>query len=66
MFAGLHFDVDDDRRDYGERRCITTGILGDSVVNLVWTPRDGGRRIISMRKARDDERQRYFERLGGP
>ncbi|HSV01500.1 MAG TPA: BrnT family toxin [Roseiarcus sp.] len=39
----------DDRRDYGEVRSITGGRLGGRFVVLVWTPRDGSRRIISVR-----------------
>ncbi|OPZ10131.1 MAG: hypothetical protein BWZ07_02815 [Alphaproteobacteria bacterium ADurb.BinA280] len=33
------------------------------MVILVWTPRDGSTRIISMRKANDREIQTYRHRL---
>jgi uncharacterized DUF497 family protein len=49
VFAGPVAEIEDTRRDYGERRFITVGLLGDRVVVIVWTPRNGSRRIISMR-----------------
>jgi uncharacterized DUF497 family protein len=53
----------DKRRDYGENRYITVGLLGERAVVLVWTPRGGKRRIISMRYANDRERQKYSKQL---
>ena len=64
VFEGDHFDSRDDRRDYGEPRFITAGWLNGRFVVLVWTPRDGGRRIISMRYGHDHEEERYRQRLG--
>ena len=64
VFAGNHFIEPDDRRDYGEPRYITAGWLDDRFVVLVWTPRDGGRRIISMRHGHADEEAWYRERMG--
>lgn len=49
VFDGATLTVEDDRRDYGEDRFITVGFLDDSMVVLVWTPRDGAQRVISMR-----------------
>ena len=63
VFAGFHLRRPDLRHDYGEDREITTGLLGGEVVVMVWTPREDSRRIISMRKADRDERERYFEEL---
>lgn len=51
--------IEDDRRDYGERRFQTMGLLADRVVMVVWTPRSGGRRIISMRDCNADERRQF-------
>ena len=59
VFAGTHLTIEDDRRDYGETRWIVFGWLDGRMVVLVWTPRDDSRRIISMRKAKDDEIQTY-------
>ena len=63
VFAGSTLTVKDDRRDYGEDRFITIGFLGGRMVVLVWTPRDGAYRIISMRKANDRERKFYSPRF---
>ena len=60
VFAGRTITVQDRRRDYGEDRFITAGHLGGRCVVLVWTPRDGARRIISMRFAHADEEKRWF------
>jgi uncharacterized DUF497 family protein len=65
VFAGFHVTAPDLRRDYGEERWITAGLLGAIPVVLVWTDRKESRRIISMRKADKDERQSYFERRSG-
>jgi hypothetical protein len=59
VFAGPTFDRPDDRRDYGEPRVITVGLLRGRMVILVWTPRAGARHIISMRKANDREKKHY-------
>ncbi|PKU25259.1 BrnT family toxin [Telmatospirillum siberiense] len=64
LFAGDHFTQLDDRRDYGEPRYITAGWLDGRFVVLVWTPRDGGRRIISMRYGHADEEAEFRERMG--
>ena len=65
LFTGRHFQMDDDRRDYGETRWITVGHLGRTMVVVVWTPRGEPRRIISRRKCNAKERQRYRARLDG-
>ena len=63
VFAGATITVVDDRKDYGEVRFITIGILLERMVVLVWTERDDARRIISMRKANDREQNVYGKRL---
>ncbi len=63
VLAGATLTVEDDRRDYGEERFITIGFLDDTMVVLVWTPRDGTHRIISMRKANERERTLYGPRF---
>ena len=64
VFEGPELTASDDRRDYGENRFVTYGYLQGRAVILVWTPRDDGRRIISMRHANDRERSRYEAALG--
>ena len=65
VFAGYHYTDTDDRFDYGEDREITVGLLNGDVIVVVWTERENSRRIISMRKARRDEREQYYQRLDG-
>jgi uncharacterized DUF497 family protein len=59
VFAGTHFTRAADRLDYGEARFITAGFLSGRFVVLVWTPRNDGRRIISMRHGHDREKARF-------
>ena len=62
-FADATLTVEDDRRGYGEDRFITIGFLDGAMVVLVWTPRDGTYRIISLRKASERERTLYGPRF---
>ena len=64
IFTGLHATVEDVRRDYGERRFISAGLLRGRLVVLVWTPRGAARRIISMRHAHAEEEIRWRQYLG--
>ncbi|HKR25683.1 MAG TPA: BrnT family toxin [Allosphingosinicella sp.] len=64
IFAGITVTVSDDRRDYGEDRWQTFGLLKDRLVTLVWTLRGSARHIISMRKCNDRERKKYEGKLG--
>ncbi len=66
IFAGDTLTREDDRAQYGEQRFITVGFLDDRMMIVVWTPRDGHERIISMRKANDRERKVYQGRMAGP
>ena len=63
VFDGPTITVEDNRRDYGEVRYITNGLLADHMVLLAWTLRDDARRIISKRKANARERALYEHRL---
>lgn len=60
VFAGVTISIQDMRHDYGEERIITAGHLAGRCVALVWTLRDGTRRIISMRHVHADEEQGWF------
>lgn len=59
VFAGRVYQQQDDRRDYGEIRLITVGLLRGRMVVVVWTPRGTDRHVISMRKANEREKARY-------
>lgn len=64
-FAGFALTAADTRFDYGEDRYVTVGAVRGVVVVLVWTARGAGRRIISMRKASENERESYFRAMAG-
>ena len=49
----------DSRKDYGEIRYITIGIIENILYSVVYTLRKGYYRLISARGARKDERQTY-------
>ena len=63
VFAGATLTVEDDRQDYGEDRFVTIEFLDERMVILVWTPRNGARRVISMRKANEREQALYTPRF---
>jgi uncharacterized DUF497 family protein len=64
VFDGLTAEVEDTRKDYGETRIICFGLLRGRLVQVVYTPRDAGRHIISMRKANARETARLAQILG--
>lgn len=66
VFAGAYLTVLDDREDYGEDRYQTLGLLNETVVMVVWTPRDNTRRVFSMRRCNDEERKLYYDYLDRP
>ena len=55
VFAGTTIQAVDDRKDYGEIRLQTFGMLRGRLVNVVWTQRGDIRHIISMRKCNGRE-----------
>lgn len=59
IFGGPRVTEDDLRRPYGELRHVTVGCLDSRMVVLVWTERDGTRRVISLRKANEREQAYY-------
>lgn len=63
LFEGPVFEAEDDRYAYPERRFSTFGLLGGRMVVVIWTETDGGRRVISMRKANEREQAKFRGRL---
>lgn len=62
--AALVFDKsvlewEDARSDYGEKRFIGIGCLNNIEISIAYTKRRNNIRIISARRARKDERQKY-------
>jgi len=50
---------EDRRKDYGERRYCVLGFIEDRLHSVVFTPRDGKPRVISLCKANKREVKRY-------
>ena len=63
VFAGLTFEVEDTRRDYGETRIICFGHLASRLVVIGYTPRGSIRHVFSMRKANEREQARIGPHL---
>lgn len=58
VFAGVTLEIEDRRRNYGEKRIICYGLLEGRLVVVGYTPRGADRHIFSMRKANDREKAR--------
>jgi len=54
----------DQRRDYGEDRYAAIGSLEGIVLTVIYTDREDGRRIISVRQSNRKERRAYIEAFG--
>lgn len=64
VFRGVTVEVEDVRKDYGERRIICFGQLHGRVVVIGYTPRGAERHVFSMRKANDREQARLAPYFG--
>lgn len=64
MLDGLTVEVEDTRKDYGERRIICYGLLAEGMVVVGCTPRGTVRYIFSMLKANDREQTRLAPYFG--
>ena len=63
IFAGVTLEIEDTRRNYGERRVICYGLLAGRVVVVGYTPRGADRHVFSMRKANEREKARIASLL---
>ncbi len=64
VFDGPTVEIEDTRKDYGERRIICYGMLAGRLVVVGYSPRGLARHVFSVRKANDREKARlapYFE-----
>jgi hypothetical protein len=50
---------EDTRKDFGERRYCALGFVDDRLHSVVFPPREGKPRVISLRKANKREVKRY-------
>ena len=58
IFAGVTIEIEDTRRNYGEKRIICYGLLAGRLVVVGYTPRGADRHVFSMRKANEREKAR--------
>jgi uncharacterized DUF497 family protein len=63
VFAGLTFTYEDDRFAYGEHRFVTLGLLKGIPVSIAHTETKEEIRVISFRKATDNEAQILFTQV---
>ena len=64
VFKGVTVEVEDVRKEYGERRIICFGKLKGRMVVVGYTPRGAERHVFSMRKANDREQARLAPYFG--
>ncbi len=64
VFEGLTAEIEDTRKDYGERRIICFGVLQGRLVVIGYTLRGSVRHVFSMRKANDREQTRFAPYFG--
>jgi hypothetical protein len=63
VFAGVVYEVEDRRKDYGEIRIMCFGLLKGRMVVVGYVQRGNVRHIFSMRKANDKEQARFRQQL---
>ena len=64
VIEGLTAEIEDTRKDYGERRIICFGVLQGRLVVIGYTLRGSVRHVFSMRKANDREHTRFAPYFG--
>jgi hypothetical protein len=57
VFAGITVEIEDTRKNYGEKRIICYGLLEGRIVVVGYTPRGADRHIFSMKKANEEREQ---------
>ena len=58
IFAGVTLEIEDTRKNYGEKRIICYGLLAGRMIVVGYTPRGADRHVFSMRKANEREQAR--------
>ena len=58
VFEGVTLEIEDIRKEYGEKRIICYGVLVERMVVIGYTPRGADRHVFSMRKANEREQAR--------
>ena len=60
IFDRPHFEIEDNRTDYGEKRIIVFGQFQGTIYFIVYTMRGESCRLISARRANERERKKYY------
>ncbi|MFT4046940.1 MAG: BrnT family toxin [Solimonas sp.] len=63
VFTGVTLEIEDTRKDYGEKRIICYGYLAGRMVVIGYTPRGKTRHVFSMRKANEREQRKIAPHL---
>ena len=66
VFENIVHSYEDSRKNYGESRITSIGLLNGRLMVIIHTRRGSNYRIISMRKANERERQRYQKPIKAP
>jgi len=61
VFERSYIEDEDRRREYGEPRYVAIGEVEGVPITVVWTQRDGKRRIIAAWPSSNRERRTYRE-----
>lgn len=59
IFDGFHATRADEKHSLIEQRLISAGMMSGQLIIVVWTWREEDRRIVTMWKANDKERDIY-------
>ena len=65
IFQGPVLELEDQRRDYGERRFLAIGQVEENFLAIVYTWRGARRRVISARRAKRGKRDAYRQAYPG-
>ncbi len=64
IFEGFVLTREDNRKDYGERRYVSIGVIDEiAILAVTHTDRNGRTRLISARPASRSERKAYREQI---
>ncbi|MEQ1704726.1 MAG: BrnT family toxin [Rickettsiales bacterium] len=63
VFTGAVYELEDTRKNYGEKRIMCFGLLKGRMVVVGYVQRGNSRHIFSLRKANEKEQKRFRQRL---
>ncbi|MBF0164632.1 MAG: BrnT family toxin [Magnetococcales bacterium] len=63
LFMGKVYELEDTRKDYGDRRIICFGKSNERMVVVGYVQRGAARHVFSMRKANEREISRFRDKL---